>query len=104
MHLLAVMVVVLRVNVTCHKCKKQVAKLETRQLKSNPDTPKYECFECFKMVHPNRAMLNHEPVRVKRNFYCERCRYSFASKVPECPYCAKDDCLESGSISIHDLL
>lgn len=91
----------LKLKVRCFHCGKEVEKLETRPVEGVTKEVRYECFPCFKK-HAPRKMGNEKGE--KKSYYCERCRYQFYSHTALCPYCSKSDLLESGTLTVHDLL
>ncbi len=95
--------VLLRVKVSCTKCKRRVDKIETRAMTSSMGVTTHECFDCFKKARTPR-WGNDEGIKMKREMYCQRCRYRFSSVVKICPYCNESDYLESGKIDVTDLL
>ncbi len=95
--------VIVRARVTCDHCKKFVDRSETRYLFLHTGEKIYECFHCYKR-NPTGNWSSEELNVVKRELYCERCKYRFKAKVAICPYCSKGDKIESGNISVKDLV
>ena len=95
--------VLLRVKVTCQRCKKRVEKLQTRALASALGETTYECFECFKRERTPRWGTD-EGIKMRRDMFCQRCRYKFSSVTAICPYCNQSDALEAGNLTADDLL
>ena len=89
---------VLRIPVECCRCNKMVEKANARFLTRVKNERKYECFSCYKL---NR---NKHKEFVKRELYCERCRYKFKSKKLLCPYCNRSDNVVKGEVTVKDLL
>lgn len=95
--------VLLRVKVSCTKCKRRVEKLEARTMTSSLGETSYECFDCFKKARTPR-WGSSEGIKMTREMFCQKCRYKFKSSVPICPYCNESDYLESGKLTVQDLL
>ena len=89
-------------NVNCFRCKKEVDKLQTRAVKGMDNQKKYECFTCYRSGHP--ANENVAVQEAKKNYFCGRCKYKFASRTAICPYCNESDQVDFGDVSIKDLL
>ena len=94
---------VLRVKITCFRCGKKKDKVEARLIKGMNNELRYECFTCYKR---NKAepWWDGKKEAVKKEYYCERCKYKFSSKRCICPYCNKNDRLTGGNVSVKDLL
>ncbi|MEK6969587.1 MAG: hypothetical protein AABW48_04120 [Nanoarchaeota archaeon] len=94
---------VLIVKVKCFHCNKEVAKAQSLPIKSINNGERYSCFDCFKK-NKTPAWGFGDKVPLKRELYCERCNYYFASKIKSCPYCNKADLVSEANVSINDLL
>ncbi len=92
---------VLRAQVSCFKCKRNVDRSQTLFIGSNGIEKQYECFNCYKNKN-NPRQVDHTGEKI--DLYCERCNYKFKSRTNICPYCSKTDKVSSGNISIKDLL
>lgn len=88
----------LRIKVSCNRCRKQVEKINTREVSPK----KYECFDCFKSQRPKNPDKTSTPL--KYDLYCERCRYKFTSSQRVCPYCNESDYLDVSGPSADELL
>lgn len=94
---------VLRLNVKCTSCLREVPKLEARQIPSLTKEPRYQCFLCFKRHQPIQWGQGDE-MKPKQDLYCERCNYHFKARKEKCPYCGKTDRLSGGKVTVRDLL
>lgn len=93
---------ILKSQVFCSSCERQVDKNEALFDSSIKGEPKYLCFICYKM---NKVKDAPKPLQqAKKEYFCTRCKYKFRSVKAQCPYCSKSDTLRTGTISVSDLL
>ncbi|MBU0457342.1 MAG: hypothetical protein ABH824_05035 [Nanoarchaeota archaeon] len=94
---------VLRARVKCFRCGRSVDKTQTLITKSITKDIRYECAKCYKRNKTSPWGLGDE-IPHKIEYFCERCKYKFKSKVCECPYCNKRDRVTEARITVSDLL
>lgn len=78
--------------------------METVTKKSVNGELRYECSECFHRYRRDPLLAGIEEAQVKKEYYCERCRYKFHSKSGKCPYCSRSDQVIGGKVTVMDLL
>ena len=93
---------VLRAQVSCSRCQRNVERSQTLFVGSNGAEKQYECFNCYKNKNNTVREVNHTGDKI--DLFCERCNYKFKSRTNICPYCSKTDKVTTGNISIRDLL
>ena len=91
--------VLLRIPVECHHCKKQIEKRTALFVKNPENEQIFQCFTCFRS-NLKRTNLDKEKI----DLYCERCRYKFTSNKLRCPYCNQFDAVVKGDVTVKDLI
>jgi len=94
---------VLRLKVNCFRCNSEVDANAVINSRSVNGEPRHECYSCYKKnkVDP---LLPGDEAKVKRLYYCEKCRYQFKSFTPRCQLCSKPDYVVKGNPTVTDLI
>ena len=93
----------LRIRVKCFHCNKEVSEAEALPVKSVTNKTRYNCYLCYQK-HKTHPWGFGDKIPVKKELYCERCRYKFISKKEICPYCNKEDLVMGANVTVKDLL
>lgn len=89
--------------VKCFRCNTLVEKGSAIILRSVSKKPRYSCYGCY--VKQKRFTWGFgDEIPVKKELFCERCKYKFTSKRPGCPFCSKSDRVIESNITVKDLL
>ena len=95
---------VLKSNVKCFRCRKEVDQNSARTFPSLNKESRYECYDCYRKNKREPLLAGIESVPLKKEYLCERCNYRFKSKIKACPLCNKPDYLIGGTVTVKDLL
>ncbi len=94
----------LKSMVYCSSCERQVEKNDALLDSSFKSERRFLCFTCYKM-NKQEVAVNLNSSKVKKEYFCAKCKYKFKSLTPKCPYCGKSDSTDNNrKITAEELL
>jgi hypothetical protein len=94
---------VLKVKVKCWRCGKNVDKSDTVETNLQNKDRRHQCYSCYKK---NKSLCwgFGDKIKVKKEWFCERCKYKFKAANTTCPYCNRSDYVTKARVFAAELI